>query len=126
MPVEFPTVQYAEKVSYVASIIITPGSTASSIIAPLITITRPMITREVALRAIAWGIFLLNIVTSSCPEAILATETSSTVTVDILTPPAVEPDAPPINIIAIEMTLDESVSNALSKTENPAVLSDTV
>ena len=85
-----------------------------------------MATSEADLSAIVLGIFFLNIVTSSCPEAIFATETSSTVTVDILTPPAVEPDAPPINIIAIEMTLDESVSSPLSKTENPAVLSDTV
>ncbi len=76
-------------------------------------------TMENAFRTIRLGILLLNIMVSSLPRITQIMAISMMPRVFIFTPPAVDPDAPPMNIIKEINTLETPCRESISKIEKP-------
>ena len=102
-PVEFPLVPKAEMVSKINSMGL-PSSTTSSKKHNATTTRTPIIARVAAYSTCRSGIWRSKISARFRPRTVERAETSSTPSVFTLMPPAVEPEAPPMNIIAISIS----------------------
>ena len=107
-----PTVDIAEIVSYMLVISGTP-SLAEMRSPPNNPADRFIVSTVIALTTISDGILRFENRISDLPAAEHITAITMTPSVPTFTPPAVEPEAPPISIRNIQMSFDESVSAVL-------------
>ena len=120
IPVESPTVPKAETTSKIASLKVKSSTTSRTSVPPNTT-SIPIATTASASRTSQSGTSRLKNSTRPVPLNMDLIEASARPTVTVLTPPAVPPGDPPMNIRAASMKSVGSASEAVRTVLNPAV-----
>ncbi len=121
MPVESPTVPKADTISN-KELIKGVCSKAIRMVVATTTIVTPSTIKVNAFKTVCIGILFLNKMVSLEPLICDKTAINIIPKVVTLTPPAVEPGEPPINIRKTENTFEISLSPPRFNVEKPAVL----
>ena len=122
IPIDNPTVQNADTCSNI--ILVSPRCPSVIVNKNIPNKTPPKVKRNTlsARFNISTGIVCLNSSTRFRPLIVDIALTNTNVNVDVLIPPAVEPDAPPINIRNNNINRVGRANSPISIILNPAVL----